>query len=319
MINHLISICFALVLDRLFGDPEHLPHPVRYMGTLISKLDKSLNIGKYRKVKGIVTVLIVSIVCFGFAYCIVQLSVLIHPSVAILVEGFLIYTTIAMNDLERAARRVETPLMNGDMLEARDKLGWIVGRDTTHLNESEIVRGTVETVSENTSDGITASLFYAAIGGAPLAFLYRAVNTCDAMLGYKNEKYYHFGWAAARFDDLLNFIPSRMTGLLMIIVNASGYQLKTTSLLKQLSKHAKNHPSPNSGWCEAATALLLRVQLGGQNTYHGQVSNRPLIGVDEVQLQTKHINETIQIMKRTTYYFFILLAMGVILYEQLIT
>ncbi|WLR53246.1 adenosylcobinamide-phosphate synthase CbiB [Bacillus tianshenii] len=317
--EHVIAALVALAFDKWIGDPEHLPHPVRLIGALISKLDRAFNQGRFRKGKGVLTVLIVSICCFLIPLAIITVAYQLHLIIGIAVEAVLIFTTIALNDLEKAARRVEIPLRAGDFTEARAKLGWIVGRDTDTLGESEIVRGTVETVSENTSDGITAPLFYALLGGAPLAFFYRGVNTCDAMLGYKNEKYISFGWASARLDDLLNLIPSRLTGIAMLLANAKKYNKHVGHLVKKLPIHARKHPSPNSGWCEAATALLLGVQLGGQNHYQGTISNRPLIGTKTVSLATAHIHEAIQIMKRTTVMFLTFISLGVLIIDYLFT
>lgn len=310
MIEHVIAAIIAVVLDKLIGDPEHLPHPVRFMGLLINKLDKLLNKGSYLKQKGVIATLIVCTSSFIIPFFIIVLVYEFHLIAGIAVEAFLIYTTIALHDLEKAARRVEVPLLKGDMNEARAKLGWIVGRDTEHLNEQEIVRGTVETVAENTSDGITAPLFYSLFGGAPLAFLYRAANTCDAMLGYKNERYREFGWASARFDDLLNLIPSRLTGWLMAAGNARKVKKPLSELIKKLPVHAHRHPSPNSGWGEGAMALLLGVQLGGENMYEGVVSKRPLIGEAENKLTVEHIDQAVQIMKRTTLLFLLFICIG---------
>ena len=175
-----------------------------------------------------------------------------------------------------AGMEVYRPLA-GKKDEAGLKLSYIVGRDTEKLDESEIVRGTIETVAENTSDGITAPLFWAFIGGAPLAMVYRVINTCDSMVGYKNEKYSDFGWASAKLDDVVNWIPSRITGFLMLLAYRPE-KAKIKATWKILFRDAKKHPSPNSGWCEAAAAALLGVQLGGVNTYKGIVSNRALMG-----------------------------------------
>ena len=186
-------------------------------------------------------------------------------------------TTIAHKSLKDAALEVYDPLQKEDYQEARLKLSYIVGRDTEQLDESEIVRGTVETVAENTSDGVTAPMFWAWIGGAPFALLYRAINTCDSMVGYKNDKYSEFGWASARMDDVVNWIPSRLTGFIMLLANRP-QKTKVKKTWKILFRDAKKHPSPNSGWCEAAAAAILGVQLGGVNTYKGIVSNRALMG-----------------------------------------
>ena len=309
ILYHLYALTFAFLLDRLIGDPPSWPHPVKWMGSLIGRLDKALNKGKYRKMKGmLMLVLVLGIVLIAAALS-VHLVYLLHPAAGVIWEGLIIASTIAQKSLEEAGDDVYSPLSRGDMKEARKKLSYIVGRDTDSLGESEIVRGTVETVAENTSDGITAPLFWAAIGGAPLAMLYRAVNTCDSMVGYKNERYQDFGWASAKMDDFLNWIPSRLTGFLMLIGHHSEHHPKR-SCWKILFRDAKKHPSPNSGWCEAGVAALLGVQLGGRNVYKGIVSNRALMGEEIVPLKADHIHKTIKIMHRTAFLFLLVLWLG---------
>nr|WP_243846073.1 adenosylcobinamide-phosphate synthase CbiB [Saccharococcus thermophilus] len=295
------------MLDFWLGDPRWLPHPVRGMGAFIAFLDRRLNKGAYRRVKGIVTVTAVT----GTVYIISLLAVKISYSLSwlfgVVVEAILIFTTIATKSLQEAAWNVLLPLERGDMEQARRELSMIVGRDTENLDEPEIVRACVETVAENTSDGITAPLFYAWIGGAPLALFYRAVNTCDSMLGYKNDMYRAFGWASARLDDVMNYIPARLTAVIMVLVH-SGKRFRYC--WRVLFRDARKHPSPNSGWPEAAMAALLGVQLGGVNTYHGIVSRRPTLGDPLVPLQTKHIRQALRMMVVTVLSFALLLLIG---------
>ncbi|NUK31204.1 cobalamin biosynthesis protein [Parageobacillus sp. VR-IP] len=305
--SHLLAIALALMLDFWLGDPRWLPHPVRGMGALISFFDRRLNKGAYRRVKGIVTVTAVT----GTVYIISLLAVKISYSLSwlfgVVVEAILIFTTIATKSLQEAAWNVLLPLERGDMEQARRELSMIVGRDTENLDEPEIVRACVETVAENTSDGITAPLFYAWIGGAPLALFYRAVNTCDSMLGYKNDTYRAFGWASARLDDVMNYIPARLTAAVMVFAH-SGKRFRYC--WRVLLRDARKHPSPNSGWPEAAMAALLGVRLGGTNTYHGVVSRRPTIGDPLVPLQTNHIRRALRIMVVTVLSFVLLLLIG---------
>ncbi|MBU8907183.1 adenosylcobinamide-phosphate synthase CbiB [Desertibacillus haloalkaliphilus] len=304
---HLIALTLAVIIDRLIGDPRWLPHPVIFMGKLISSLEKRWNHGTYRHFKGSVMVTVVIVVVLVVAIAVTWSAYQLHLFAGIFVEAFLISTTIAQQGLKQAAEEVATPLKQNQLSEARVKLSYIVGRDTDSLGEGEIVRGTVETVAENTSDGITAPLFFALIGGAPLALLYRAVNTCDSMVGYKNERYDEFGKSSARLDDLLNYIPSRITGLLMLISNKASVHQSKKRCFQILFRDAKRHPSPNSGWGEAATAALLAIQLGGRNTYQGIISNRAEMGDDIVRLERKHINEAVIIMNRTVLSFVIFL------------
>jgi len=185
MIQHLIAITIAIVIDLIIGDPPSWPHPVKWIGTLIAWLDKRLNLGRNRKRKGIMMLILVLLAVFVPVLFVSWVAYQIHPLVGIIVEGFLMATSIAHKSLKDAALEVYDPLQKEDYRNARLKLSYIVGRDTEQLGESEIVRGTVETVAENTSDGVTAPMLWAWIGGAPFALLYRAINTCDSMVGYK--------------------------------------------------------------------------------------------------------------------------------------
>lgn len=319
VIHHAIAAWLALFLDKLLGDPLWLPHPVKGFGFVIARLDQYFNKGSFRKAKGILAWLIIAMLAFYPVYFFVDFIREINEILAIAAEALFIYTTIAEKDLARSGREVAEPLQSGNLLKAREKVGWIVGRDTEQLNEAEVVRATVETIAENTSDGITAPLFYAFLGGAPLALLYRAVNTCDSMLGYKNEKYSHFGWASAKLDDLFNLIPSRITGFLMIFSNIFSAKSPVTECLRILLRDAKKHPSPNSGWCEAAMASLLQVQLGGRNTYKGIVSERARMGDAVHRLQVFHIEEAIKVMKKTVLAFMVLCTIGVVLIDLAFT
>ncbi|MGG3891855.1 adenosylcobinamide-phosphate synthase CbiB [Metabacillus fastidiosus] len=319
IIEHFTAIIIALILDRIIGDPHWLPHPVRVMGALIAYFDKQLNNGKHRKIKGMISIILILIIIVTLSYLIVFLSYSINQWFGIIIEGILIFTTIAAKNLKDSAYEVKKPLEENNIQYAREKLSWIVGRDTDKLNEAEIIRGTVETVAENTSDGITAPLFFAFIGGAPLAFLYRTVNTADSMIGNKSEKYIDFGWAAARLDDVLNYIPSRLTGISMIISSIGFNEASFKEKFATLFRDARKHPSPNSGWCEAAVAGILCIQLGGVNYYKGVKSERPTMGQALLPLQTEHIEDTTVIMYRTILVFTIILAIGGLLFDIAIT
>jgi adenosylcobinamide-phosphate synthase len=242
----------------------------------------------------------------------------LHPVAGIMTEAVLISTTIAQKSLKQAALSVYDPLVSNDMDEARHKLSWIVGRDTEQLEESEIVRAAVETVAENTSDGITAPLFWALIGGAPLALIYRAINTCDSMVGYKNEKYLEFGWASARLDDVANWIPSRITSMCMLLSKRPLFMTRAEAW-KLVRRDARKHPSPNSGWGEAAVAAILGVQLGGVNYYKGIISKRATMGDALIKLEKTHILAVNKIVTATVPLFIILLWLGGMLYEMAIT
>ncbi|ALF11369.1 adenosylcobinamide-phosphate synthase CbiB [Parageobacillus thermoglucosidasius] len=310
--SHLFAIALALLLDALIGDPRWLPHPVRALGSLIAFLDRRLNQGKHRRAKGIAAAVAVTGIAYSLAFFVVSISYSLSLLFGVLVEAVLIFTAIATKSLQEAAWNVLIPLEQGDMEKARRELSMIVGRDTENLGEPEIVRACVETVAENTSDGITAPLFYAFIGGAPLALFYRAVNTCDSMLGYKNDTYREFGWASARLDDVVNYVPARLTAMVMILVYG-GRQMR--HCFHVLFRDASKHPSPNSGWPEAAMAALLGVQLGGTNTYKGVVSRRPAIGDPLVPLNKEHIRQAVRIMIVTVLSFALLLFIGGMIIE----
>ncbi len=318
MIGHLLAITLAFLIDRLIGDPPAWPHPVKWIGSLISTLDKKWNHGSNRKWKGVMMISVVLASVLLLSYLIIVAAYQVHFLVGLVVESILISTTIAHKSLKDAAMDVYTPLEKGDIGYARLKLSYIVGRDTEHLAEGEIVRGTVETVAENSSDGVTAPIFWAWIGGAPLALLYRAINTCDSMVGYKNDRYSDFGWASARLDDVVNLIPSRLTGFMMLLSNRP-FDGNRKQAWEILFRDAKKHPSPNSGWCEASAAGLLGVQLGGMNTYKGIVSNRALMGDPVSSLNKNHILKMNGILTRTVLMFLLFLWLGGVLIDLALT
>ncbi|WP_079529160.1 adenosylcobinamide-phosphate synthase CbiB [Halobacillus hunanensis] len=307
--THLIALSCAFLLDIWLGDPRWLPHPVRAIGSLIKFFENRWNKGKFRRLKGMVMVLIVCGAVYVMTWLVMTLSYHVHAVLGAAVESLLIWTTIAIRGLKEASQEVYAPLMGSDFTRARHQLSMIVGRDTEHLDESEIARGTVETVAENTSDGITAPLIFAFLGGAPLAMLYRAVNTCDSMVGYRHDRFYLFGWASARLDDVLNLIPARLTSVLLLLVEKTHFQTKREAMAL-LFLHSKRHPSPNSGWGEAVFAILLGIQLGGENRYFGEVSFRPTIGIPYKNMGAEHIKIAQNYMVRAALYVLTLLWIG---------
>ncbi|MBT2583030.1 adenosylcobinamide-phosphate synthase CbiB [Planococcus sp. ISL-109] len=314
MIYHVLAIGLGLVLDRLIGDPPTWPHPVRWIGSLINWL-KRLNVPKYAFRNGFIMLAIVLITVVSITVGLVSGAYAVSPVIGVAVEAVLIAAGLSQKSLKQAAEDVYAPLVQKDFALAREKLSWIVGRDTNALGESEITRGVVETVSENTSDGITAPMFWALLFGAPGLWLYKAVNTCDSMVGYKNEEFRAFGFASAKFDDILNYVPSRITGFLIVVLtrNDSGMPLK-----KRLSiwlRDAPKHPSPNSGWLEAATAVQLGVELGGVNSYSGVRLIRAKMGEPLVELEVQHIRRAVHQMHVATVSFFVLIAIGGMLFE----
>lgn len=268
----------AVLLDLLFGDPRWLPHPVVAIGKLIAALEMILRrLVTNERVAGVFLLLLTVGITAGIAWSLVQGAALIHPVAGVIVSALLGWTCLAARSLHRESKLVVDALQRGDLPEARRLLSYIVGRDTAELPEPEIWRGAVETVAENTSDGVIAPLLFLMVGGAPLALAYKAVNTLDSMVGYKNERYLRFGWAPARFDDLANLVPARLTGLLMALA-APLVGLSGRNAWRMMLRDGRNHSSPNSGMPEAAAAGALGVQLGGTNVYFGKPVKKPTIG-----------------------------------------
>lgn len=318
IIYHLISITIAFFIDKIVGDPPNWPHPVKWMGRVISFLDRQWNNGSNRKMKGLFMVVLVIVVTFSVSYVFLYWTYHVHIIAGIVLESMMIATAIAQKSLKDAALEVYAPLKEGNLKEARVKVSYIVGRDTQSLPESEIVRATVETVAENTSDGVTAPLFWAALGGAPLCLVYRAINTCDSMVGYKNRQYIQFGYFSAKLDDWVNFIPSRLTSYLLLLFCSTRFYTRKEAW-RQLFQDAKKHPSPNSGWGEAATAILLGVELGGVNYYKGEISDRARMGRRYVALNKEHILDANNRMSTAVLLFLLFLWLGGILIELTIT
>ncbi|MGR6898440.1 adenosylcobinamide-phosphate synthase CbiB [Rummeliibacillus sp. TYF-LIM-RU47] len=306
MLAHLIACTLGIFLDRLIGDPKRMPHPVKWIGSLIGWLTKRLNKGGFRKTKGALLVILVVGATTVSAYAVVVIAYQVGIVFGILVEGLLITFGLAQKSLKQAAMEVYEPLTAGNLVQARVKLSWIVGRDTEKLSESEVTRGVVETVSENTSDGVTAPLFWAFLFGAAGIWMYKAVNTLDSMVAYKNKEFNEFGFVAAHTDDVFNYIPSRLTGLLILLTMQNETKHSLSERMRGWLTDAKKHPSPNSGYLEAATAYQLGVQLGGTNYYKGVVSKRATMGQKEVELAPRHIQLAVNQMYSVTAYFWLL-------------
>ena len=293
----------AVVIDAVVGDPRSKWHPVVLIGNLISLLEKSLrrpdDSAQRQCWMGALLVFLVLTLVYTVVSDLLSLLERLHPLAKTAGGALLLSFAITPRSRAEAGNEIRHYLLAGDLIRARAKVGWIVGRDTDRLDESGVTRATVETVAENIVDGIVSPLFYAAIGGAPLAFLYRAVNTLDSMVGYKNEKYRYFGMVAARVDDAFNYIPARLTGVLLLIAAAlAGYDAKTAAIT--IRRDAAKHPSPNSGIPEAAVAGALGIRLGGLNYYGGIASCRAHMGDSVRPLRAAHIAQTIRLMYLTT-------------------
>jgi adenosylcobinamide-phosphate synthase len=300
MISLELQILLALGLDQLFGDPRWLPHPVRLIGNLALHAEKSCRavLGNQR-VAGLVTVGLVLTVTLLTTIGLLRGAALLHPALGILTSVVLLYTSLAAKDLIMHSRAIHQALTAGNLALARERVAMIVGRDTAQLDEEGISRACVESVAENIVDGVTAPLFYAALAGPVGALLYKAINTMDSTFGYKNERYLRFGWAAARLDDLANFLPARLTGLLMVLA-APLLGLSGRGAWRIFWRDRLQHASPNSGHPEAAAAGALGVRLGGTNNYFGQPVVKPTIGEARQPVDKEHIRQTNRLLLITT-------------------
>lgn len=298
-----IYVFLAYLVDLAVGDPRVIPHPVVLMGKVIEYLEALMRrIARSPtglRVSGVVTAAILVGGSWLLTYLLLRWAFQVSYWLGAVLTVWLISTTIASRGLASAAGEIYSLLNEGNLAEARRKVGYIVGRDTGNLDARDVTRATVETVAENIVDGIVAPVFYAFVGGAPLAMAYRAVNTLDSMLGYKNERFIDFGMASARLDDLVNYIPARLTGILLL-VSAFLLGLSPKRALSAVLQDARGHPSPNSGIPEAAVAGALGVRLGGINYYNGQKSFRPYIGEELKPLEPKHIGQAVNLMYVTS-------------------
>jgi adenosylcobinamide-phosphate synthase len=298
-LERMLSIGAAFLMDVVFGDPPSLPHPVRLIGAYISSFEKHVRrLAKSElgtKATGVFLLITTVALAYLLPWYVLRLAGSMSLYLYHIVNVLLMYTCIAARCLSDEGGRIYNALQEGDLEKSRKLLSMIVGRDTHSLNESGITRGAVETVAENTSDGVVAPLFYMFIGGAPLAMAYKAVNTLDSMVGYKNERYLNFGWASARFDDIANYIPARLTGILMVLA-AMLLRLDYKKSFQILIRDSRNHSSPNSGFPEAAAAGALGVQLGGTNYYFGKSLEKPTIGEPLRPLDRHDIKAVIRLM-----------------------
>jgi adenosylcobinamide-phosphate synthase len=286
----------AFALDIILGDPHYLPHPVRWMGKAIERLEPPFRRIHFNLTfSGALYAVVLILGTWLLTFFVLAVAHKVHPLFKTLLDIILIYYCISIRSLDDAAMEVKQCLQQKKVQAARKKVGMIVGRDTDNYKEDGLARATVETVAENLVDGVSAPLFFAAIGGAPLALAYKMTNTLDSMVGYKNQTYRQFGKASARIDDVLNYIPARLTvpviALAAQILSGRGGR----SLMTAVSEGA-NHASPNAGYPEAAFAGALAVKLNGPNYYNGKLVDKPYIGVRFGQSSSGHIKKACDIM-----------------------
>jgi len=311
----LMDIILGYAIDLIIGDPSWFYHPVRLIGKFIDFTETFLRkIAKTATAQKIAGIILTAVIVGGTYFLLYFLLKFIYQEniyIFHLINIFLVYTVLATKSLSDEALKIYNLLSQAEIEKARQSLSFIVGRDTAHLSEEKITKAVVETVAENASDGIVAPLFYLFIGGVPLAMAYKAVNTLDSMVGYKNERYLHLGWASARLDDIANFIPARLTAFLLTVsaLLTDSFAVAKRALSTML-KEGSHHESLNSGYPEAAMAGALGISLGGVNTYGGVEVAKPVLGAELNLTAPSHILKAVRLMRITS---FLALLMGVLL------
>jgi adenosylcobinamide-phosphate synthase len=301
----LLALPLGFLLDQLLGDPPRWPHPVRWIGRLVTWLEPPLRRWFPERLGGIVLLLLVTLAAGGSAWLMLELAAGFHEAAVLVMATLLIYVGLAARSLARETREVLEPCLQDEWAKARQRLSRIVGRDTAGLPPADIYRACIETVAENTTDGVVAPLLYTALAGPIGLWIFKAISTLDSMVGYRNERYRKFGWASARLDDLANFVPARLTWLLLTLAGlVSGG--RAGAALRIGWRDGRKHPSPNGGWAEATMAGALGVQLGGPSTYAGIPSLKPFLGDPFTPLTPDKVRQAIRLLNVTA-----LLALGV--------
>jgi len=300
----MIQIAIGYTMDLILGDPYFLYHPVRVIGHLVRGLEKLLlNIDDrpiIQKIKGLILLILVSGLSFVVPFTMLLALHKIHSLLSLVLESIMIYKIFATKCLDVETRKVYRALKEGDLETARKMVGYLVSRDTDVMTEEDIIKASIETIAENLGDGVIAPMFYIFIGGAPLGWCYKGVNTLDSMVGYKNEKYLHYGYFSAKWDDVLNYIPARLTALFILI---AGFFLRMDIKrgISILSRDKHNHASPNSAYPESAAAGLLGIQLGGKASYFGKVSIKPTMGDAFKSIEVNDLYMTRKLLYMTSF------------------
>jgi len=292
--NHIIiPLIGGYILDLIFGDPRKLPHPIIAFGNSISFFEKRLNKNKNRTIKGGVTAILLPFIVFFLFHFLTKASLEISEIAYYLFTTIFVFFGLANKSLIQEGTEVINQLEKNGLETGRKRLSWIVGRETKDLNEQQIYKAVLETMAENLSDGVVAPLFFYAIGGIPAMMCYKMINTLDSMIGYKSDRYKQFGMFAARIDDIANYIPARITAVLMIITSGS------IRGLKFIFKYGNKHASPNAGYPESALAGILNCQFGGPNYYYGKLVEKPYIGTNNKKINytdfrtTRKVNHSV--------------------------
>ena len=305
MSYHFFAMFLGFVLDLLFGDPHWLPHPIRLIGNLIASLEKlnKKELSDTKKfLRGFAMVVVVIAWTTGVTAVILEGAYGLHPAIGCAMEAIMTYQILATKCLKVESMKVYEQLQKQDLPAARKAVSMIVGRDTEQLDETGVAKAAIETVAENASDGVIAPMLYTALGGPVLGFLYKAVNTMDSMVGYKNDRYLHFGRAAAKLDDVVNFFPARISALLMIgAAFLSGKSYNGRQAWRIWRRDSRKHASPNSAQTESVCAGALGIQLAGDASYFGKVVKKPYIGDPKRQVEYEDIRRANRLMNRTAW------------------
>lgn len=290
------QILGAYVLDLILGDPVWPFHPVRIIGKAIKSLEGTLRKARLSlRFSGAILAILITTLTYIVVSLILYVFNSIDNRLGLAANIFFIYTSLSVRSLGKASRGIYNALEDDKILEARERLSMIVGRDTENLNEDEILRATVETTAENTVDGIISPLFYACIGAAPMALAYKAINTLDSMVGYKNKLYRELGWFSAKLDDFANWIPARISAILIPLA-AFALRIEFWQAIKTIARDGNKSPSPNAGIPEAGFAGAIGIVLGGTNYYDGMEYKKPIIGVEARPKDTSDILRAIRLM-----------------------
>lgn len=303
---HILAFLFGFLLDLILGDPYCFPHPIRLIGTMITRLEKRLlqekGTQKEQGKNGRILVAIVLILTVAVTAMLLAGAYYIHPFVGTALETIMTYQILATKCLKVESMKVYKSLKEEGLEAARKAVSMIVGRDTEVLDEEGVAKAAIETVAENTSDGVIAPMLYTALGGPVLGFLYKAVNTMDSMVGYKNHKYLFFGRAAAKLDDWVNFIPARISAYLMLgAALLGGKEFHGRQAYKIYKRDRRNHASPNSAQTEAVCAGAMGIQLAGNASYFGKVVEKPYIGDALRKVEFEDIKRVNRLMYKTAW------------------
>ena len=298
----MIKIVIGYILDLIIGDPQNPYHPIRGIGKIAQGFENLFRkiFKKHLKLAGAITWLAVVGVVFFINFLLIKLLEKVNPYLAMVYECIAIYFCLSTKALKVEGLKVINYVKKDDIKMARKQLSYIVGRDTENLDKEAIIKAVIETVAENMSDGVIAPLFFAGLGGAPLMFLYKAVNTMDSMFGYKNDKYKDFGYFPAKLDDVFNYIPARLSAYL-VIISAFLLRLDYKNAFKIYNRDKSNHTSPNSAHPESAVAGALGVKLGGDNFYFGKLVKKPEIGEKINKITLKSVDDVNKILYLSSF------------------